>query len=197
MTLKVRILQLWTTFTQLITRLKNFLRGWLLVLDLKEGLVECATVCVKSEVILDLSWVDKKGSATRSTTPSKTVWTWVLKCFIYQGIPPTRAATGTNSETMNHDFFPQNLFLSDQTFFICEKTSFNLTRYCQFFGPWLSIIFSSQTESSDIIYFLILDFFTHFCAQNLLWPGQQHKQQILWKFKVHSSGIGWWIPGTI
>ena len=33
-------------------RLKNFLVGWLLVLGLKEGLVECATVCVKSEVIL-------------------------------------------------------------------------------------------------------------------------------------------------
>ena len=41
-----------TTFTQLTARLKNFLRGWLLVLDLKEGLVEYATVCVKSEVIL-------------------------------------------------------------------------------------------------------------------------------------------------
>ena len=40
------------TFTQLTARLKNFLRGWLLVLDLKESLVECATVCVKSEVIL-------------------------------------------------------------------------------------------------------------------------------------------------
>ena len=38
-----------TTFTQVFyARLKNFLRGWLLVL----GLVECATVCVKSEVIL-------------------------------------------------------------------------------------------------------------------------------------------------
>ena len=33
-------------------RLKNFLVGWLLVLGLKEGLVECATVCVKSWVIL-------------------------------------------------------------------------------------------------------------------------------------------------
>ena len=43
-----------TTFTQLTTRLKNFLRGWLLILGLKEGLVECATVCVKSEVILIL-----------------------------------------------------------------------------------------------------------------------------------------------
>ena len=41
------------TFTQLTARLKNFLRGWLLVLGLKEGLVKCVTVCVKSEVILD------------------------------------------------------------------------------------------------------------------------------------------------
>ena len=41
-------------FTQLTTRLENFLRGWLLVLDLKKGLVECATFCVKSEVILNV-----------------------------------------------------------------------------------------------------------------------------------------------
>ena len=41
-----------TTFAQLSARLKNFLRGWLLVLGLKEGLAECATVCVKSVVIL-------------------------------------------------------------------------------------------------------------------------------------------------
>ena len=40
------------TFTQLIARLKNISRGWLLALDIKETLVECATVCVKSEVIL-------------------------------------------------------------------------------------------------------------------------------------------------
>ena len=40
---------------------KDFLRGWLLVLDLKEGLVECATVCVKSVVILHQQFVlDKK-----------------------------------------------------------------------------------------------------------------------------------------
>ena len=37
---------------EMTTRLKNFLRGWFLVLGLKEGLVECTTVCVKSEVIL-------------------------------------------------------------------------------------------------------------------------------------------------
>ena len=32
--------------------LRNFVMGWLLVLGLNEGLVECATVCVKSRVIL-------------------------------------------------------------------------------------------------------------------------------------------------
>ena len=48
-----------TTFAQLSARLKNFLRGWLLVLGLKEGLVECATVCVKSVVILaGMDWGD-------------------------------------------------------------------------------------------------------------------------------------------
>ena len=35
-------------------RLTNFLGGWLLVLGIKEGLVECATVCVKSVVILSI-----------------------------------------------------------------------------------------------------------------------------------------------
>ena len=50
--MKVRILPFLTTFAQLTTRLKNFLGGWLLVLGLKEDLVECATVCVKSVVIL-------------------------------------------------------------------------------------------------------------------------------------------------
>ena len=52
MTLKVRILPFLTTFAQLSARLKNFLGGWLLVLGLEEGFVECATVCVKSVVIL-------------------------------------------------------------------------------------------------------------------------------------------------
>ena len=52
MTLKDKMLPFLTTFTQLAERLKNFFRGWLLILGLKEGLVECATVCVKSEVIL-------------------------------------------------------------------------------------------------------------------------------------------------
>ena len=41
-----------TTFTQLNARLKNFLNGCLLAWALKEFLVECATSCIKSEVIL-------------------------------------------------------------------------------------------------------------------------------------------------
>ena len=41
-----------STFTQLNARLENFLNGWLLVLGLKECLVEYATLCIKSEVIL-------------------------------------------------------------------------------------------------------------------------------------------------
>ena len=43
------------TCTQLTARLKDFLRVWLLVLGIKEGFVECATVCVKSVVILNLT----------------------------------------------------------------------------------------------------------------------------------------------
>ena len=35
--------------------------GWLLVLGLKESLVECATVCVKSEVTLILLHIMKKA----------------------------------------------------------------------------------------------------------------------------------------
>ena len=44
----------------LTTRLKNFLRGWLLVLGLKEGLVECATVCVRS------NFTSVRGSSEQS-----------------------------------------------------------------------------------------------------------------------------------
>ena len=35
---------------------QDFLGGWLLVLSIKEGLVECATVCLKSVVILEITF---------------------------------------------------------------------------------------------------------------------------------------------
>ena len=41
-------------FDNFYSRLKNFLRDWLLILGLKEGLEECVTAFVKSEVILRL-----------------------------------------------------------------------------------------------------------------------------------------------
>ena len=41
-------------------RLINFLTNWLLALGLKEGLLECAAACVKSEVIVtDVELEDK------------------------------------------------------------------------------------------------------------------------------------------
>ena len=68
-----------TTFVQLSARLKNFLRGWLLVLGLKEGLVECATVCVKSVVILlhiytIQYWTSAKLAIFRPQPPSPFYW---------------------------------------------------------------------------------------------------------------------------
>jgi hypothetical protein len=58
--LKVRILPFLTTFAQLTAIFKNFLAGWLFVLGIKEGLVECTTVWVKSVVILSNMLAEKK-----------------------------------------------------------------------------------------------------------------------------------------
>ena len=51
-------------FVQVTSRLKEFLIGWLLVLGLKECLVECATVCFKSVVILN-DFLNIKGKTIR------------------------------------------------------------------------------------------------------------------------------------
>ena len=51
MTLNVKILPFLATFTQLTARL---FKGLVIGLKPKEGLAQCATVCVKSEVILTL-----------------------------------------------------------------------------------------------------------------------------------------------
>ena len=72
-----RILPFLTSFTPLTSGLKNCLRGWLLVLGLKKGLVECATACVESEVILIdillLYFINKNGPKfwPSSLNPSK------------------------------------------------------------------------------------------------------------------------------
>ena len=43
--------------------------SWLLVLGLKEGLLECATACFKSEVILTLVPKHKGSTCTHQTNP--------------------------------------------------------------------------------------------------------------------------------
>ena len=47
-----KVLENFKIFAQVNSRLMEFLMGWLVVLGLKKCLVECATVCIKSEVIL-------------------------------------------------------------------------------------------------------------------------------------------------
>ena len=47
-------------FVQPSSRLMYFLMGWLLVLGLKACLVKCATVCVRSMVILQYMYQDIK-----------------------------------------------------------------------------------------------------------------------------------------
>ena len=56
------------------TECKTFLRGWLLVLGLKEGLVECATVCIKSVVILN---VVKEWGIEEEEKKLTLGWWWV------------------------------------------------------------------------------------------------------------------------
>ena len=56
--LKVRILPFLTTFTYLTARLKRSLRDWSFTLDLKEGQVKCAMVCVERGHILLIKHVD-------------------------------------------------------------------------------------------------------------------------------------------
>ena len=51
-TLKVKIMQFLTTFTQLNARSKKILQGWLLALSIKEDPAICAIVCNKNWVIL-------------------------------------------------------------------------------------------------------------------------------------------------
>ena len=51
--------------------------GWLLVLGLKESLVEYATVCVQSEVILTKVGVNKSGQKKTGDV----VYGWPLSCF--------------------------------------------------------------------------------------------------------------------
>ena len=61
------------TFTQLNARLKNILMGWLLLLGLKECMVECVTLCVKSEVMLIWAYAAATATAVVFEASEKTV----------------------------------------------------------------------------------------------------------------------------
>ena len=78
------------TFTPLTARLKKFLMGWLMVLGLKEGLVECETLCIKSEVILGVAHtLQRKRKEKRFWVfPGKEIWhiiRSVIESMIYKG----------------------------------------------------------------------------------------------------------------
>ena len=64
--MKVRILPFLTTLAQLSARLEKFWGGWLLVFGIKESLVECATVCIKSVVILSSNTKGKSNACSLS-----------------------------------------------------------------------------------------------------------------------------------
>ena len=86
-----------------------------------------------------LSWVDKKGSATRSTTPSKTVWTWVLKCFIYQGIPPTKDSYRNQLRNYESWFFSSKFVFIWSNFFYLWKNKLQLDQILSVF--WALIVY--------------------------------------------------------
>ena len=75
LTLKVKILQFSTTFTQVYTRPKKKLIGSSLAFTLKEGPVRCAKVCNNSWVILIWLWVVSK---TFFRTTKQTAQTYYL-----------------------------------------------------------------------------------------------------------------------
>ena len=98
-------------------RLENFLVGWLLFLGLKEGLVECATVCVKSWVTLNVAlpkWpIDQFISVQHCRQQ-------VLRAYcpdIYTVPSSAKTAKKVPKDDFNQlqTFFTQGLFLIDIT----------------------------------------------------------------------------------
>jgi hypothetical protein len=76
-----------TTFVELSARLKNFFGGWLLVLGIKEGLAECATVFVKSVVILRywlFFFLTKYGNLpTLKIKIALWLFLWIYSLFVF------------------------------------------------------------------------------------------------------------------
>ena len=60
---------------------------WLLVLGLKEGLVECATLCVKSKVILEHTQIDQCLGFSNNKTLINVSITNYMFLYLANGIP--------------------------------------------------------------------------------------------------------------
>ena len=87
-------------FTQLTARLQNFLRGRLLLLGLKENLVECATVCDS----VRLKWGHTKARGS---------WmTFFLSFFLgWRKMKKTRISSWKSTQGTGYSYIQPRLFL--------------------------------------------------------------------------------------
>ena len=129
--------------TQLNARLKNFLNGWLLVLGPKQCLVECATSCVKSEVIVLCNARSSKlfFSSLLQTTRART--RNLQKCFNQQW----RSFPYRNCENVQ--------FANQKTVWMfwnpVRKRKTNWPVYQRFLGenfPWRFVCYSNQEKTT-------------------------------------------------
>ena len=146
-----------TTFTQLKARLKNFLSGWLLVLGQKKCLVECATLCIKSEVILMTTyiflvyrWTCLQGKSRKFN------WSKALLLESIQALNFNLAI-----QTSKKDFLFSHIFYQITVFYkyqIRSTTFFMIRLDCNFgstlFSKYILLIWESErTETQPIDFF--------------------------------------------
>ena len=145
MTLKDKMLPFLTTFTQLAERLKNFFRGWLLILDLKEGLVECAPVCVKSEVIL-INIVDLCASYD-SHLPEKLKFTSTIGVgIVEEELVANKRLSQYYVQDLNEN--PNLQFIDDESIdvVLCTLSVDLLIKVCLCSITWIGKILNMNTK---------------------------------------------------
>ena len=145
MTLKDKMLPFLTTFTQLAERLKNFFRGWLLILGLKEGLVEYATVCVKSEVIL-INIVDLCASYD-SHLPEKLKFTSTIGVgIVKEELVANKRLSQYYVQDLNEN--PNLQFIDDESIdvVLCTLSVDLLIKVCLCSITWIGKILNMNTK---------------------------------------------------
>ena len=80
--------------------------GWLLILGLKEGLVECATVCIKSEVILSkvhhaLKWCQFTTPRATKATSGRLLVDFPLQCMALKSERPKSHISSFNDNQIS------------------------------------------------------------------------------------------------